>query len=234
MKIKSKFKVILFIIPCILFITACHKENDNIYSINDKEKFEKNTNEIISIIKKDDSNNNISDWNSYYINENYITYNDKYIYDIKKYNMDDGIITIKENNQMYVSLLSGKFCAIKDFEDEKISIYNNGDERCHKLHILSENLFMMIYAYDLVGEKEYKPGTIINNYISLTAVTNILDSKSVKYQWYRNDEKIENANVQNYTVAKDYEDANYYVEITTNTGEVYKSESVNVKIDKES
>ncbi|MCI9435194.1 MAG: hypothetical protein HFI86_08005 [Bacilli bacterium] len=50
--------------------------------------------------------------------------------------------------------------------------------------------------------------------------------------WYRNNEEIPNSNVKTYTITSDFEDADYYVEIIAPNGDSYKSEPVNVKIDR--
>ncbi|MCI9435482.1 MAG: hypothetical protein HFI86_09505, partial [Bacilli bacterium] len=49
---------------------------------------------------------------------------------------------------------------------------------------------------------------------------------------YRNNEEIPNSNVKTYTITSDFEDADYYVEIIAPNGDSYKSEPVNIKIDR--
>ena len=236
-------KIFLLVVINLLFIVGCGKRNNDNIVENQKNEFKTNVENILKLVNNSGINEYQEYGNRYLIKNGYLYGYTRYpknegyslylIEDIEKYNFSNGVIFQKNSDEIYLSIENKELCAIKDFESNEILIYDmSNSDKCHKYYVNGDNISLNIKTENL-NNKEYIPGTISNEYVSLLAVTNIIDKKSYNYQWYRNDEKIENANVQNYTVAKDYEDANYYVEITTNTGEVYKSESVNVKINKQ-
>ena len=236
-------KIFLLVVINLLFIVGCGKRNNDNIVENQKNEFKTNVENILKLVNNSGINEYQEYGNRYLIKNGYLYGYTRYpknegyslylIADIEKYNFSNGVIFQKNSDEIYLSIENKELCAIKDFESNEILIYDmSNSDKCHKYYVNGDNISLNIKTENL-NNKEYIPGTISNEYVSLLAVTNIIDKKSYNYQWYRNDEKIENANVQNYTVAKDYEDANYYVEITTNTGEVYKSESVNVKINKQ-
>lgn len=236
-------KIFLLVVINLLFIVGCGKRNNDNIVENQKNEFKTNVENILKLVNNSGINEYQEYGNRYLIKNGYLYGYTRYpknegyslylIADIEKYNFSNGVIFQKNSDEIYLSIENKELCAIKDFESNEILIYDmSNSDKCHKYYVNGDNVSLNIKTENL-NNKEYIPGTISNEYVSLLAVTNIIDKKSYNYQWYRNDEKIENANVQNYTVAKDYEDANYYVEITTNTGEVYKSETVNVKINKQ-
>ena len=237
MKVLCKFILCSFIV---LSLTSCKNQSNSTIE-SEKKQFEQNVNNVVSIVS--DIKNN-SDYNRYYINGGTLYgYNldintKKYyydlIYDISNLELTKGIIIKNNNSELYISVENKNYCAVKDFSDNNIKIYNILEKnKCH-LNISNDSTIKIeIYGKNLEKNSDYVFGTVSNSYISLAAISNLIDNGNCTYKWYRNDEIIDSESFMNYVVNLDYEDANYYVEITTNTGEVYKSESVNVKINKQ-
>lgn len=242
----KKFYLVLFSI-FIMFISSSCGNKEKSYLKNDQENFQNNVEDIISIINNVDISEYQNDHNIYKIGDNYLTglnYNTKNLkYDfiiqrnLGNYNIDNGIIVQMNNKDLYVSIEGSDFCAIKDFNDSSVSIYTIDEkEKCHKLYVLDDEWHVYILAINLEDSSSnygiYESGTISNGYVKLSSSANLLDELAVTYQWYRNDEKLEDGNVMDYTIISDHEDADYYVEVTAPDGTSYKSETVNVKIER--
>ena len=78
----------------------------------------------------------------------------------------------------------------------------------------------------------YDPGSINEDYVYMVVGSDIVDSKAVIYNWYRDDVKIASTTDNTYKVRKNKENANYYVEIVTPNGKVINSDVVNILIEK--
>ncbi len=236
--IKNKKRLILiYMLVYLVLLTACDKKEDKDDMNNlssDKEEFITN---VESIIKAVDNNTNFDDleieYYSYSVNQNYISDMVGFEYDISKYNINNGAVVENLAGKVYISLENDDYCAIKDFNEEKPRIYDIAEkEKCHHFSLTSEKLYLNIIAYNIENNKRYEFGEISDSYIDLLLKSNLIDSRAVKYKWYRNGVEIPDSNVQTYTITSEIEDANYYVEIITPNGEVYKSDSINVKIDR--
>ncbi len=212
-----------------IFITAC---SGNSKKIDNKQKFENDIKNIIDLISsniKDNENKPMG----YVVYGNYITNSDNVNYDISAYNISTGILHQNEKGEIYASLGNNEFCAIKDFNESEFTIYNIEEkEKCHKFYILDAEINLTIVPFYTQNNNLYVEGTVSDDYISLLVQENVLDDNAIKYKWYRNSEEINDSNINIYTISKDYEDADYYVEIIANNGQVFKSSPVNVKIDR--
>ncbi len=228
---------------CSLLSTAC-QDNSKQNEIDTKQKLKNYTEEIINIVKNN-SNLKIEYKNNSF--NNYSVYNDRLIginynsdlkdfdynldYNISSYNINNGVIYEKNNGDLYVSLENDEFCAFKDFDETEVKIYDiSGKEKCHKTYILEEKS-TEILAITLVEGLVYEPNTVSKDYIQFIVTSNILDKYGCIYKWYRNDEEIENSNIENYVIPLDKENADYHLEITTPDGALVKSNIINVKID---
>lgn len=237
-----KWQNILLSSMLVLLLTACNKQNP-VSLESEKEKFNINVQNVIKIINENDVSKYPNEYNSYFIDRDYLyanlfnanslTYESNLSYDLPGYNFNEGTIVRKKDDTLYVSIEGNDFCAIKDFNDSSVAIYNIDEkEKCHKIYIKDEVLKVDIISLDIESYEIYTPGTISNSYVKLNTATNLLDSRAVNYQWYRNGEKLEDGNVIAYTIVADNEDADYYVEVTTPNGDSYKSETINIKINR--
>lgn len=239
-------KIDIFLVSiCSLLLTAC-QNNGKQDMIDEKQNFKNYIEEIIVIVKNNSDlkieykNNSL---NSYNVYENRIigfNYNNdlkdfgyNLDYSIVNYNVNKGIIYEKNNGEIYLSLETDEFCAFKDFNDSEIKVYDiSEEEKCHKFNIIGNEIFLTISANDIESKKNYDFGTISDGYISLTAISNILDKYGCVYKWYRNNELIENINIEEYVIPLDKEDADYHAEIIIPDGTIVKSNVINVKIDR--
>lgn len=238
---KDKFFKICTIVLILGFVGCKNNSDDENNKLDSKEIFINDVNEIKNMIEtvpnKDEYQN---DYNTYYLQKDYLygyNYNTtrlEYNYDIVinyDYEFKSGVIIKNKDNEMYLSIENKDYCAIKDFKDNDISVYDILEkDKCHITHIMDENLSLGIFSKYLDNDELYSSGEVADRTVSLSAFHNILDDGNCTYTWYRNGEKIEDSNVKTYVVTSDYEDADYYVEMTTYEGQTIKSEHINVKI----
>lgn len=230
--IKYRKEMLICILCCSILFVACSKKNNDSNADNNKIQFETNAKKIMDSISNHKINILDSEYYSYMVYDNHITDFIDFNYDVSDYGLVDSVI-FRNNKGLYLFLENKDYCAIKDFNDSEINIYNISEkEKCHKFYIIGNEMHLNIYSYNMETTDEYKIGTISDGYISLLAIANLVDSKVVKYKWYRNNEEIPNSNVKTYTITSDFEDADYYVEIIAPNGDSYKSEPVNIKIDR--
>lgn len=227
---RIKKNLLVGILSCLMLcITSCKSGSQK---IDNKQKFESDVKSIISIISNN-INNNENKEIGYVVYGDYITSSDNINYDISSYNISTGILHQNENGEIYASLTNNEFCAIKDFDDNDFTIYDISEkEKCHKFYILNSEINLTIVPFYTQNNNPYIEGTVSDNYISLLVQENVLDDASIEYKWYRNNEEINDSNISIYTITTDYEDADYYVEIIASNGETYKSEPINIKIDR--
>ncbi len=241
-----KFHNIVLYVILVLTITACNNKNE-VDSKNEQKNFEIQVNDVVGIINENDISNYQNEYITYYIDNDYLyginyntvtlNYESNLSYDLPDYDFNEGIIVKKNDGTMYLSIESDDFCAIKDFNDSSFVVYNTDEkEKCHKLYTIDDEIKINVFATNLEDSSEnygiYESGTISNGYIKLSSSTNLIDELAVNYQWYRNSEQLDDGNVMDYTIISDYEDADYYVEVTAPDGTSYKSETVNVKIER--
>ena len=225
-------KNILVILSCLLIIiTACGK-NENLK--NNAQKFKSDIKNAIDLVQSD---SNITKQISYLLYDGYISgidsNNNQKIFTVENTSIEYGVMYINEDNKIYASLENQEYCAIKEFNEDEFTIYNIDEkEKCHKFYLLDEDINLVIIPFNIETNEFYNSETISSGYISLYVQENIIDDDAVEYQWYRNEEKLKDGNVKAYTIVSDYEDADYYVEITTTEGEKIKSDSVSVKINR--
>ena len=225
-------KNILVILSCLLIIiTACGK-NENLK--NNAQKFKSDIKNAIDLVQSD---SNITKPISYLLYDGYISgidsNNNQKIFTVENTSIEYGVMYINEDNKIYASLENQEYCAIKEFNEDEFTIYNIDEkEKCHKFYLLDEDINLVIIPFNIETNEFYNSETISSGYISLYVQENIIDDDAVEYQWYRNEEKLKDGNVKAYTIVSDYEDADYYVEITTTEGEKIKSDSVSVKINR--
>lgn len=211
-----------------IFTTAC---NDNSQTESNKKDLKGAATDIINIINNDNQADSVE--NGYVVYDNYIIDNYHHSYDISDYDIKDGLVYRDKSGKIYATLENDNSCAIKDFNDNDFTIYNISEkDKCHKFYLLGTDIYLTVIPVDIQTNEVYTPGLISDNYISLLIQENVIDDGAIKYKWYRNDEEISNSNVSLYTIANDVEDADYYVEIIANNGESYKSEPINVKINR--
>ncbi len=207
----------LFLLSSIILCVGCGQED------SEKDLFINDTYELMNSIQN--SNGLNSDYYVYRYEDNSALF--------LNYNINDGIIIVNKNGEQYLSVENDKYCAVKDFNESKLTIYNiDNREKCHLNITSNEELSVSLIGKNIEGQEYYSYGTVSDGFISLSALHNILDDFNYIYTWYRNGEEIPNSNVQTYTITSEIEDADYYVEIITPNGEVYKSEPVNVKINR--
>lgn len=230
----KKIILIICILSCLIFQTACNNSNNKNNNVDDKSTFVNNIENIVKSIENDESIHNLDfEYFQYAVSQNSISNMFGFEYDISDYNIENGAVAKNADGDIYASFTTSEYCAIKGFSDNAIKVYNISEkEKCYKFHIIGDNMRVSIDPYNLETTNLYQNGTISDGYIVLSALDNLVDNRFLQYTWYRNNEKIENSNVSNYYVTLDQEDADYYVEITIPTGEVYKSEPVNVKINR--
>lgn len=230
----NKQRILIFITLNLLICVACGKiDNNEVDSINDgKLEFKENIENILTLVKSFNNENPINEYNLYFIEKD-VLYGINQIEDISNYNFDYGNIIKSNNNDIYLSIGNNKYCAIKDFNDSDVLIYNiNEQEKCHRVYVDGDKISLSIVATYLSDDSIYDSSVVSNDYISLSAINNIFDKKSYIYKWYKNNEAINNSNVQTYTITSEIEDADYYVEIRTYDDQIIKSEPINVKIDR--
>lgn len=229
---KKNILISIFMVFNLLFCTSCDKKNANNDISNDKNDFKNSVESILAEVSSFDYDSNIGNYNEYFIENGYL-YGTSIFKDISSYKFKYGSIIKQSNNKIYLSIENNEYCAIKDFDDSTISIYNINDwERCHKLYVDGDKINLSLISTYLSNGQLYDNSIISDDYIMISTLNNILDKRSYKYKWYRNNEEIPNSNVKTYTITSDFEDAYYYVEIIAPNGDSYKSEPVNVKIDR--
>lgn len=240
--LKNKFNILkIFLLSSLLIImiTSC-KKNEKVDNVDLKADFETNVDKVISIVSKLNINND-DKFNKYYISDDvlygYNLINNEYtndlIYDVADYKFEKGIIIKNLDSQIYLSIEGDDYCAIKNFDDVNISIYDISEkDKCHLTVSTDDSIKLNIFGKNIEMDTDYKFGDVSDGYISLVAVSNLVDNRGCIYKWYRNGELIDGVDFMNYIITSDLEDAYYYAEIITNMGDIYKSEIVNVKINR--
>lgn len=233
---KKKLIILLFFISVV-----CNGCNNN-DALNDKlVDFKKNVNNIIDLIKEIDISSYVNDYNKYYITNDFvygINYNNSTLNkelnfqkQLNGYNFNYGVIVQRDDKSLYVSIENDNFCAIKDFNDSDISIYNISEqEKCHFSYTSDNEIYLSIVAFSLSDNNIYEANAVANDYVSLMAITNIFDKKSYTYNWYRDNIKISDSNFDTYVIVDD-EDAEYTVEITTKDGQKFMSKPFHVIVE---
>lgn len=230
--IKYRKEMLICILCCSILFVACDKTNNDNNTDNNKTQFETNARKVMDSISNHKINILDSEYYSYMIYDNHVTDFIDFNYDVSDYGFVNSVI-FRDNSGLYLFLESEDYCAIKDFNDNDIKVYNISEkEKCHKFYIIGDEMHLNIYSYNIETMVEYNSGTISDSYIALSATENLVDNRMIKYRWYRNGEEIPNSDVKTYIISSNFEDADYYVEIIANNGETYKSEPINVKIDR--
>lgn len=234
-----KKKLIIF--SLLLLITGCNN-NSNTNQVNDNSEFYQNIEELVKIVDSIDTTDYENEYNKYYINDsniyglNYNTKELKYELNLNKdlsyLNLSDGVLVKNKQGDIFLSINNDKYCAVKDFSSSKILVYSFDDVNCHRTYADSELINVSVSGIQMSNDKVYKAGYVSNDYIYLKVICNIFDKKSYTYTWYRNNEIIENSNINEYTITANNEDAEYVVEITTIDGQSIKSEPFHVIINK--
>ena len=233
---------ILFII-CILLSTSCKKSIEDESSI-EKQKFEDNVKRIINIINNDNTGDSMNETikNKYIIMDK-LLYEYQYTKDsnvpnlniiqsLNDYTINNGSILKKDDNSLYLTIENDDYCAVKPFNSDNIRIYSIDEKsKCHIVYHIGKEVVANIVGYNTDNIHDlYNSNDVSNHYISLFANSNILDDYNCTYKWYRNGEEIEDSNVSTYVITKEYENADYYVEIVTPKGRKAISKPINVKI----
>lgn len=227
----NKHSTLILVILSLLLCTSCNKK-PAIDDSNNSNEFSNNVENVLEMVKGF-NNQDYLDGNIRYFIENGYLFGVNTFEDVSNYNFNYGSIIKKDNNEIYLSIENDEYCAIMDFGDTNISVYNISEwGKCHRTYIDGDEIRLSIMAINLSSGKEYKDNTISDDYISLSIVDNILDKRSYKLAWYRNGEKINDLDVSDYFITLDQEDAEYYVEIVTIDGQIFKSEPINVKINR--
>lgn len=240
---KKIYITIISLYISLLCVACASNEKIDNDTINDEQVFKENVEKVIDLIYEVDISEYQNKYNLYFVYKDLLSgynYNNKTLnYDmhvsenIEKYDLTSGIIVQKDNNQIYASIANDNFCALKDFNDDKILIYSiDNQKNCHKFYTYDEEISLNINSYALTYDFGIASGTVIDDDVLLQAFNNVIDYESYTYKWYRNGEAIADSNVNRYVVVKEYEDADYYVEMITNEGDVIKSNTINVKIAK--
>lgn len=239
---KNYFIIVVLIIFS-LFITSCKRnnsDNNNSLRIDD---FSKDVNDIINIIQTTDYDMDkfSSDYNLYYINKNRV-YGYNYIptEDTMGYNMDvpldgynivEGFVIQNFDGKLYATMKNDKYCAIKDFDEEEIIIFDiKYESDCHRTYLSSEDLMLKITGKNNESQTDDNYNFIDDEPITLSAISNILDDFRCVYTWYRNGEEIENSNIRNYVITSEVDGAYYSVKVTLPNGKSAVSNPVSVKI----
>lgn len=244
---KNGLMIIVLLLTTISTI-ACNKNNvDSSESLLlEKQQFEKDVIDVTETVRNIDYNENSITRNyfmTYFIENGLLfsnTYNSingnmemNFSKDVSDYRIKSGKIIQFEDGDSYVSIENDKYCAVKDFGDENINIYDISEKsKCHIFYVIGKEINLSIVGESLENNEIYNFGSISDTIIELKPVSNILDDYNCSYSWYRNGELIEGANGRSYVIIDDYEDADYYVKVTTPKGKTKTSDSVNVKIDR--
>lgn len=229
---KKNILISIFMVFNLLFCTSCDKKNANNDISNAKNDFKNSVESILAEVSSFNYDSNIGNYNEYFIENDYL-YGTSVFKDISSYKFKYGSIIKQGNNKIYLSIENNDYCAIKDFGDSDISVYGIDEwEKCHKLYVDGDKINLSLTTTYLSNNQLYDNSIISDDYIMITTLNNIFDKRSYKYMWYRNGEKIDNSDVSSYVINKDFEDADYYVELIAPNGQIFKSEPVNIKIDR--
>lgn len=244
---KKKYYIIGIIVIIFLIILGVffNKKpiNDELKNTDDKENLKKETTEIVNIVKNNEYDHDVynNEYNMYYIQNNSIMGNNlnsltnEYDFNLKPYSFEykyikDGFLAENKNGELYVSINNDDYCVIKDFKDDDLKVFDKDDSNCHIEYINGSELYVFVLPTKLYSNTNYENGNISDEPVSLISVNNLLDNDAATYEWYRNGELIEGANISTYTVNKEVEDATYTVKVTTPSGKMVMSEPINVKI----
>lgn len=229
---------VLFFLISILFI-GCGKNDEEI------DPFVDDISEIVALTKS--TTNKKLDENNYKIYKyqnnslNLINYNsisngymNNTISENLIYNMNDGIIIESNNGNQYLSFSNNKYCAVKNFDENELTIYNiENEENCHLNIIIGNDYEISLFGKALNGTKIFNSGDTANEILELNVLINILDDYQYSryfYRWFRDGKEIVDADDYKYIINLHDEDAEYYVEVTTTDGKVITSEPFHVVI----
>lgn len=229
---KKNILISIFMISLLLICTSCDKKvvDDNIS--DSKNHFKSNVESVLTEIEALDYESTLGKYNGYFIENDYL-YGSSVFKDISSYRFKYGSIIKQSNDKIYLSIENNEYCAIKDFDDNNFTIYDISEkDKCHKFYIDGDKINLSLTATYLSNSYPYDNNIISDDYIMLSTLNNILDKRSYRYSWYRNGEVISDSDVSSYIVKKEFEDADYYVEIIAPNGDSFKSDPVNVKIDR--
>lgn len=244
MQIMQKKIKVFYIMLLVLsvFTISCGKKENN----EDDNKFENLKNlssQIINLIEENSITEGFSNqYNQYNISDgkiygfNYNANTKLYEYNLNYMGFDnivEGLVIENSQNEFYLSLKTKELCAIKNFEENEINVYDIAEEeKCHTFQSKDKTVYLNIEGIKEIDYTIYEAGQVTNSNIILLAGSNLIDPNSTKYNWYRNGELIEGEVSNEYIVSSNSEDANYYVEIILSDGKSVKSKPINVKIQK--
>ena len=216
-----------------IMLTACSNSKQQNKVIENKDKFSNNVNSILSVINDNKSDKTGFIYFNYKFDTSSIEDGIGFKYDISSFDLTDGIISLNSNGDVYLSVESDEFCAIKDFTDKSFTVYDiEEQEKCHRYHVFGNESIKLLLYKNSEQKEFYNPGSINEDYVYMVVGSDMVDSKAVIYNWYRDDVKIASTTDNTYKVRKNKENANYYVEIVTPNGKVINSDVVNILIEK--
>lgn len=235
-------KNFLVTVLCFSFIfCGCSKKNNNI--VDNKQQLLDTVNLIINTVDNVDIEEYQNQYNSYYVEDGFVyginyninnSTNTLNLFEtIEGSNGLNGVIVKNINNDMFLSVENNMYCVIKDFKDSEVSVYDISDKNsCHRLYTDDNNIKVNVSGIKTSNYDFYQSGTNSNDYVSLNATNNIFDKNSYTYTWYRNNEQIENSNIDTYVITSKNENAYYHVELLTYNGQLIESEKFHVIINR--
>ena len=201
-------KILNFIISFVFLSMVCScTKNSNIV---EEAKFKKNVDNLLKLIDYNEVNQKY-----YYImSGRLLSYSNNQTFDtgidVNGYNIDDIGLKVNSNGNARFIILSKKYCAVKDYNDEDYKVYPISDNKnCYKNNYFEDSLNLNInyYFYD--------------NKVIIYIENDLLILKGTKYIWYKDDKKIKNDNPS--IVVDPDDDSVYYVKLKLKNGEEFKT-----------
>ena len=146
----SKNYILIIYICLLTLFTGCNKEEK---VIDEKNIFREHVQSIIDIV--DEEKNLINYELAYYsygITNGYLQSPFGNSYDMIDNSINKSFIFVNNKLELYLSLETDKYCAIKDFNDNQFSIYDiSENENCHKFNTINnEEISISLSAYILI------------------------------------------------------------------------------------
>lgn len=204
----------IIIVLCIftfMFGTGCEKR-----IVNEKVKFNQDINNLLNYINTDISEDEVK----YYftVNGELNEYSSMGKMEQKnillsEYNLKNVGLSINSNGDLQYSIISDKYCAIKDYNEKKFSIYSSDDKNCYRYVYYGDEFYFKIGQYKTLKE------------ILIAPITNLTIFDAAKFTWYKDGDVLENEFKTSITIDSN-DTSTYYVVIDLLNGESYTSNQV--------
>ena len=206
-----KKNIIALCIFTFLLGTGCEKR-----IVNEKVKFNEDVNNLLNSINKEIS----LDERKYYftidgeLNEySSIGKIDQKNVILSEYNIKNAGLSINSNGDLQYSIISEKYCAIKDYNEKKFKVYSSDDKNCYKYVYYGDEFYFNIKQFNL-------PEKII-----IAPTTNLTIFDAAKFTWYKDGDVLEGENNTSITIDSN-DTSTYYVGIELLNGDYYASNEI--------